>query len=63
MEDFLKSFVRHAGGAWECISPAEFVSPNGRMQVTPGSRFTPGTSFMGVDIAQWLDEQQEKAAR
>ena len=63
MEDFLKKFVRHPGGAWECVAPAEFVSPRGRMQVAPGSRFTPGTIFMGVDIARWLDEQQQKAAR
>jgi hypothetical protein len=25
--------------------------------VTEGSRFYPGTQFMGFDVARWLDEQ------
>ena len=32
------------------------TGPTGRIQVTPGSRFYRGTSFMGFDLAAWLDE-------
>jgi hypothetical protein len=57
MKTFMKSFHRHADGSWECISPAEFNGPSGRIQVAEGSRFTPGTNFMGVDLALLLEEQ------
>lgn len=39
------------------MSAGEFHGPNGRIQVTPGSRFYPGTIFMGFDLAAWLDEE------
>jgi hypothetical protein len=34
--------------------------PAGRIQVAPGSRFTVGTAFMGVDLAKLLDEQHQR---
>jgi hypothetical protein len=37
--------------------------PSGRVQVTPGSVFVRGTSFMNVDLAKLLDEQYEKDQR
>ena len=30
------------------------------MQVTPGTTFRRGESFMGVDLALWLDDQANK---
>jgi hypothetical protein len=33
---------------------------HGRIEVTPGSVFTPGTIFMGVDLAAWLDKQADE---
>ena len=57
MNHFVKHFRREPGGSWTCVTPTEFMGPNGRIQVTPGSRFAPGTRFMGVDLAAWLDEQ------
>ena len=57
MHNFLKYFVRDWTGAWTCIAPVTFDGPQGRIQVTAGSRFAPGTIFMGVDLAKWLDEQ------
>jgi len=57
MENFIKNFIRDANGAWVCVSRAEFKGPNGRIQVAVGSTFTRGTNFMGVDLAEWLDEQ------
>jgi len=34
--------------------------PGGRIQVTPGSRFQRGTTFMGIDLAALLDQQYDK---
>jgi hypothetical protein len=36
--------------------------PGGRIQVAAGSRFYPGTSFMGFDIARWLQQQLDDHA-
>lgn len=57
MHQFIKHFVRDPDGAWRCVSNAEYQGPSGRIQVVAGSRFTRGTNFMGVDLAQLLDEQ------
>ena len=45
---------------WVCLQPAELQLPQGRVQVTPGTRFTLGTKFMNVEIAALLDEQYDK---
>jgi hypothetical protein len=55
MEEFIHNFVREADGSWLCVRPAEAVLASGRIQVAPGSRFTRGTRFMGVDLAELLD--------
>jgi hypothetical protein len=33
---------------------ARFETPKGRIQVTPGTTFFPGTEFMGFDVASCL---------
>jgi hypothetical protein len=58
MENISRYFLRDRHGAWICVERAELQTPSGRVQVTPGSRFMPGTTFMGVDLAKWLDELQ-----
>jgi hypothetical protein len=58
VEDFFDSFARDSNGVWTCLVAATIEHPKGRIQVTPGSRFSPGTNFMGVDLAAWLDEQR-----
>ena len=63
MGNFIEKFIRDANGTWTCIAPATFDGPNGRMQVTPGTCFAPGTRFMGVDLAEWLDKQAGTPAR
>ena len=40
------------------VLPVE--TPDGRVQVASGTRFTRGTLFMGLEIARLLDEQEEK---
>jgi hypothetical protein len=63
VHNFIRHFVRLKPGVWECESFAEIMGPNGRIQVTPGSRFVRGTSFMGADLAEWLDAEYEKETR
>jgi len=60
MHDFIKCFQRDAEGHWLCLMPCEIDLPGGRIQVAVGTRFTGGTRFMDVDIAQLLDTQYEK---
>ena len=57
MNHVLKAFRREPDGTWVCVEHATFDGPNGRVQVTPGTAFAPGTTFMGADLAKWLDEQ------
>jgi hypothetical protein len=58
--EVLKAFRRERNGTWVCVAPTTFDGPNGRIQVTPGTAFAPGTTFMGADLAKWLDEQLER---
>ena len=63
MDKFIEHFVRRSDGVWECASFVEWSGPTGRIQVTPGSCFTRGTNFMGVDLAHWLDQEYERGRR
>jgi hypothetical protein len=56
MQDFATRFVREKLGVWTCVEPAELNLPAGRMQVAVGTRFIRGTQFMGVDVAELLEE-------
>jgi hypothetical protein len=57
VHDKLRHFRRDEAGVWACVDPVELELPTGRIQVAVGERFRRGTTFMGVDIAQLLDEQ------
>ena len=60
MKQFIKGFVRDQYGAWRCVAPTDLDTPQGRIQVTPGTVFTKGTRFMNVDVAELLEEQYAK---
>ena len=60
MQDFARRFVREKLGVWTCVEPAELSLPAGRMQVAPGTRFVLGTQFMGVDLAELLEEHYRR---
>jgi hypothetical protein len=62
MDEFASHFCRNDDGSWTCTKPGTFQGPSGRIQVTPGSRFYPGTEFMGFDMAAWLDENVQDRA-
>jgi hypothetical protein len=56
MNDLRQDFVREKDGAWVCVKPTELVLESGRIQIAVGTRFTPGTRFMGVDLARLLED-------
>lgn len=56
MDDICTCFRREADGSWVCVTDCTFNGPGGRIQVTRGSVFRPGTVFMGLDVSKWLDE-------
>ena len=60
MEQFIKHFRREGGGDWVCVASATLDLPEGRVQVTPGSRFKIGTKFMNVDLAGMLDAEYSR---
>lgn len=61
VHNFIKHFVRVGPGIWTCCEHAELQLPEGRIQVTPGSQFTLGTRFMGIDLAEHLDKEYERS--
>lgn len=64
MQTFYKAFFRHPDGSWTCIAPATLEHPRGRIQVAQGTHLTRGTSFMGIDLVDWLEAQhRERAGR
>jgi len=60
MQEMARCFVREEPGVWICVQPAELNVQTGRMQVAVGTRFVRGTRFMGVDVAELLEEQHRR---
>ena len=56
----MKHFRRIGPGKWTCVRSGDFPSPMGRIQIAVGSTFTRGTTFMGYDVAQALEEHYEQ---
>ena len=56
-DDYRECFCKSHDGSWTCINPCTLDTPAGRIQVTNGSRFYPGTTFMNFDLAQWLESR------
>jgi hypothetical protein len=59
VKDFIHCFRRDSAGHWVCIKPCEIDLRGGRIQVSIGTRFTSGTRFMDVDIAELLDHEYD----
>ena len=57
MENFIDAFRRNTDGSWRCIQNVTLNGPNGRIQVAAGTIFRPGMSFMGIDLAGFLDQE------
>ena len=64
--EFLRRFERQPTGVWSCTKPLKIDGPNGPLFITPGQEFSPGDSFLGIDLAKELDRMaaiQRAAAR
>jgi hypothetical protein len=60
VRNFIKHFERQPDGSWTCKSFAELTTAQGRIQVSEGTRFTPGTVFMAVDIVGMLEQERRR---
>jgi hypothetical protein len=63
MRHFYRAFARSSDGSWTCIEATTLEHPAGRIQVAEGSRFYPGTTFMGIDLVRLLDEERSRLER
>jgi hypothetical protein len=61
VEQFIKRFRRDGAGNWVCMEPATLDLPQGRVQVTPGTRLVIGSKFMNIDLARLLDEEYSRS--
>jgi hypothetical protein len=57
MKNFIRHFERGPDGMWTCVSAADLETVQGRVQVTSGTRFAPGTLFMGIDLVGMLEDE------
>lgn len=53
--EFLGRFEREPTGAWSCTKPIKIDGPDGPLFITQGQSFSPGASFLGIDLAKELD--------
>jgi len=56
MSDLMQAFRRNADGSWTCVAATTLNQPSGPVRFTEGATFRPGTMFMGIKVANFLDE-------
>lgn len=54
------AFTYNADGSWTCVAPITIDHPEGRVQLAPGTTVRRGKLFMGVELAEWLDENRPR---
>ena len=60
MRHFFPAFTRNSDGSWTCVASATLAHPAGRIQVAAGTRFYPGTTFMGIDLVRLLEDERRR---
>ena len=58
--EFLNRFRRRPDGVWDCTKPINIKGPNGPVVIGQGASFSPGALFMGLDLANELDQMAAK---
>ncbi len=58
-KDPLDSFEKDAEGNWLCLEGCSIDINDKEVVYTQGQTFNKGTPFMGVDVAEWLDEKSK----
>jgi hypothetical protein len=54
------AFKQNADGSWTCVAPITIHHPKGRLQLAPGTTVVPGEAFMGVQLADWLNDNRPR---
>lgn len=62
-KDLRSAFWRNEDGSWICIDPVTIDHPHGRVQVAPGTMLFPGSLYMGIDLALWLEGRSASSPR
>jgi len=62
-QDVRDAFWRNEDGSWICIDGITIDHPRGRVQVSPGTMLLPGSLYMGIDLAHWLEEHIRSSPR
>ena len=58
MRNFIRHFERERDGVWRCKTFATLLLPEGKkIEIAPPTVLVRGSSFMGLDLAQMLEEQ------
>ncbi|MFC2005292.1 hypothetical protein ACFLUY_03610 [Chloroflexota bacterium] len=57
------AFEKVSGGNWRCLKACTINVENKAVVFTEGMEFEEGTPFMGIDVAQWLDENYSSYQR
>jgi hypothetical protein len=52
----LEAFRRDGDGCWTCLRAVHIDHPSGRIEVAAGTRIARGSRFMGVPLAEWLED-------
>ena len=61
MRQFSIHFEREREGVYRCVSSATFLLPNGhKIEIAPNTVLSRGTSFMGIDLAEMLEEHHKR---
>ncbi|MDP6126670.1 MAG: hypothetical protein QF713_02880 [Dehalococcoidales bacterium] len=50
------AFDKDSEGRWTCVQGCSIEMGNKEIVFSEGMKFTKGTSYMGIDVAEWLDD-------
>ena len=54
------AFEKDEKGNWLCVQACSIDMENKEMSLSAGMKFAKGNLYLGVDVAKWLEEHQEK---
>ncbi len=57
------AFEKDTEGNWVCLKGCSIEMDKAEIVFTEGMKFTEGTSYMGVDVAKWLEENVKPAGK
>ncbi len=58
-KDVMESFKKDEEGTWLCLEGCSIDINDKEVVFTEGQSFSKGDPFMGIDVAEWLDEKSK----